>query len=623
MLEQPPTDEILNSTATKSLKDFRVFQATFATLNTGFNTDVQTDQITARKMRRLDIDVESLRQSGDLEAHETFIPVRIIDNNIKQKLPTKMAYLKSANRLAIFEPKVTIPGQPPPDTARVESEFWRVMTYPGWEVPFIQCMDGAEFVGFDWFEVLYTPEENRPGHVSVNHVGRANLLFDLSVSTIQDSKLVAKRIPLTLVSLTKIAREFGFKEEDILKLREKIALAKTSATADYDESIAYNEFTQDTCIFRVFFKEGGVVWTSWYAQDIDHYLTPPTKFYNGVDRKEVTQTLQPGTLIPVPQETWVPEEEENYPYYPLLRTITEDKRIARTMGAVSSDYPIQEAACTIYSCLVNQTEQSAQVMASPATDDYDRSGAPKQLSLKIQRGQIWDRKMDFFHPPPPDPAVSRAVQELQQLNATQNNQIAWAVQNREDSRKTATEVQASEKQQSQINSTETLMMSICFVPLYTAAWRIVQAQALRQLIVFCPTAQGANDVALISLDYNIKAAGDTDYVEKQQTIINMQQDWPIVVNTPAAMPFLSDYLRLRYPNKANTYIEAIQMGQQNNEQLIAQLKALLKEAVTDETGNLTAEFQPFADRIYQLIGTEESAGQAPNAVAGGSQPVAA
>lgn len=601
-------EELENSQATKSLKDFNVFEATFASLNTGFNTDVQLDQISSRKLRRLEIDVESMRQSGQLEANETYIPVRIIDTNISQKLPTKMQYLKSANRLAVFEPKITMPGTPPPDTARVESEFWRVMTYTDWEIPYIECMDGAEFVGYDWFEVLYTPEEDRPGNVSVNHVGRANLLFDLSVHTIQDSKLVAKRVPLTLVSLTRLAKEFKFNKKDVLQLREKITAASTSPNYDYDESVSYNEYTQDTCIYRIFFKEDGVVWTTWYAYDIDHYLTPPVKFYNGVDEKKEELVTPPGTLEPVPQVTWVPGDETMYPFYALRRTITEDQRIGRTMGAVSSDYAIQEAACTIFSSIVNQSQLTSAVMASPAGDAFDKSGAPKQLAFKVQRGQIWDRKMEFFHPPAPDASLSRVVQDLQTLNAVQNNSIAWAVQNREDSRKTATEINASTQQQSQINSSETLMMSIALRAVFTAAWRIVQVQAIRGLIIFCPTSAGGNDIELISIPFNIKAAGDTDFVEKQRTIANMQQDWPLIQNTPVAPLFLADYLRLRYPNAANSYIAAFQQGQANNDAIAQQKTALLKEAVTDESGNLTPEFAPYADKVLPLIQGTEPAG---------------
>lgn len=600
------------TTATQSLRSFQVFKTTFETLNQGFQTDVQGDQTVARRLRRLEVDVEQLRQEGKLEAYETYIPVRMIDTNISQKMPQKLAYLKSSNRLAIFEPEVVVPNAPPPDTARVESEFWRVLTYTDWEIPFIRVTDGAEFVGYDWVKVLYTPQPDRPGNVTIDHVGRENLLFDLSVKDIQDSKLIAERYPMTMVSLTRIAREFKFKAEDVIQIREKISIFNKNADSSGD-SIAYNDYNEGTCIYRIFFKEAGIVWTSWYAPCIDHYLTEPKLFYNGVDfQQEVPAPPVPGQLEMVMQKVWTPVEETAYPYYPVVRKITEDARISQSVGAVESDYPLQEAASSIFSSQVNQGFLASQVMWSPDGDAFDKTGAPKQLSLKFERGQIWDRAMRAFTAPAPDPSISRIVQDLQQLNGLQNNSIAWTVQNRQDSRKTATEVSESARMQSQVNSSETFMLAIAIRAIMTGAWRIVQSQAMRNLIVFCPLAEGGNDLALVGLQFKLKAAGDTDYVEKQQTIANMQQDWPIVQQTPAAMPFLSDYLRLRYPNRANVYIGAIAQGEQQNAQLIQQLKAVLKEAVTDENGMLTPEFAPYGAQIQSLIAdSPASGGEAP------------
>lgn len=590
-------DNSVNSIATRSLREFSVFKEVFSTLNQGFTTDVQADQNDSRKLRRLEIDIEQMRQNSKLEAHETYIAVRVIDTNIKQKMPARLAYLKSSNRLAVFEPDVVLPGEPPVDTTRLENEFWRVMTYTDWEIPFIRATDGAEFVGYDWLKVLYTPQPDRPGNCSIEHVGRNNLLFDLSVSNIQDSKLIAERHPTTLVTLARLQREFKFQQSDVLKLRGKITELSVNTTVDdYDHSRAL-------CLYRAFWKEDGIVWTSWYSTEIDHWLSEPVKFYNGVDT-EVQVPIPPeisGTLEPQFATEWQPEEEQNYPFYLVVRNITEDKRIAQSVGAVAADYPVQEAACSLWSTYVNGAFLAGQTMWSPKGDAFDKTGAPKQLSLKFERGQIWDREMTAFNAPYPDASLTRTLNDLQQLNATQNNSIAWAVNNRQDSRKTATEVSAASQQQSQVNSSETLMLSIALRSVWAAAWRIVQAQALQNLIAFCPIAQNQNDIDLIARRYKVKAAGDTDYVEKNMRIAAMQQDWPIVQSTPAAMPFLEDYLNLRYPDKAAKYIAAIKQGEQQNAQINEQRKALLKEAVTDDAGQLLPEFQPHAQQVQQLL----------------------
>src|SRR5438105_10619460 len=54
-----------------------------------------------RKERYADLNVEELRQKGDIEEDETFIPDRIIDTNIARERPDYIAFLKQSHRLCI------------------------------------------------------------------------------------------------------------------------------------------------------------------------------------------------------------------------------------------------------------------------------------------------------------------------------------------------------------------------------------------------------------------------------------------------------------------------------------------------------------------------------------------
>jgi hypothetical protein len=587
-----------------SLSNFSRFKQYFTTLYEGFNESVINDQWNARNIRRLEVSVDSLQQSGKLEADETYIPVRIIDRNVKARMPSRLAYLKSANRLAIFEAQFSLEAiDIQPNTSRLESEFWRVLTYDNWETSYIASSDGAEFVGWNWLEVLYTPTEGYEGHCGIFQVGRENLIFDTGVDDIQKSKIVVKRIPITLVTLAEYAKVFAFKPAFVAKLMEQVNLVDTNSgpgSASYDNA-------DDSCIyiFRAFWKEGGVVKTAFYADDLEDWLNDPHDFYNGVD-KEVEQApvVQPGSLVPEATKVWQKEPSREYPFVPVLRSITEDLRIAQTQGSVSADYGIQEAACSVFSALVNMGNRHAQTMWSPAGDNYDKTGAPKQLSMKLERGQIWDRPMAAFSTPPPDSTLPNIIQALEQCNAQNNQQIAWAVNNRKDSRKTATEVGEAARTQSEINSSETFMFSMCLRQAWSMAWPIIQSQALQGLIVFCPMPDGTNDVELIRKSYKLKAAGDTDYVEKQKTIVNMQQDMPTMLPTPAGPMFLTHYLRLRYPAEADTYIKALDAQRAQEEQ---QKNALLKTAVTDpHTGELEPEFQPYQAQIAQMLAPKQA-----------------
>jgi hypothetical protein len=590
-----------------SLSNFQRFKQYFSTLYENFDQSVINDQWNARNIRRLEVSVSAMQQQGKLEADETYIPVRIIDRNVKSRMPSRLAYLKSANRLAIFEPQLSFEALDiQPNTARLESEFWRVLTYDNWETSYIASSDGAEFVGWNWLEILYTPTETYEGHCAIFQVGRENLIFDVGIDDIQKSKVVVKRIPITLVTLAEYAKVFAFKPQFVAKLMEQVNLVDADSgpgTASYD-----NADQAAIYIFRAFWKEGGVVKTAFYADNLEDWLNEPHDFYNGIDKEvENPPTIPQGSLVPVVTKTWQKEPAREYPFVPVLRAITEDLRIAQTQGSVSADYGIQEAACAVFSALVNMGNRSAQTMWSPAGDNYDKTGSPKQLSMKLERGQIWDRPMTAFSSPAPDSTLPNIIQALEQCNAQNNQQIAWAVNNRKDSRKTATEVGEAARTQSEVNSSETFMFSMCLRQAWSMAWPIIQSQALQGLIVFCPLPDGTNDMELIRRSYKLKAAGDTDYVEKQKTIINMQQDMPMMMPTPAGPAFMTHYLRLRYPSEADTYIKALDAGQQQQEE---QKNALLKTAITDpHTGELEAEFKPYEAQIAQMLAPKGQAGQ--------------
>src|SRR5258706_11192730 len=58
--------------------------------------------ITRREVRNIDISVEELRAKGDLDETDTFVPIRVIDTNIRREQPPFIAFLKQSKRLYTF-----------------------------------------------------------------------------------------------------------------------------------------------------------------------------------------------------------------------------------------------------------------------------------------------------------------------------------------------------------------------------------------------------------------------------------------------------------------------------------------------------------------------------------------
>jgi hypothetical protein len=570
-----------------------------------------------RLMRRCRVNTTAARADNKMQEGDIFIGVRTIDNNITQSLPTHVAYLKQSPRQAIFVPDDS--SVPDHDIKALEKEFTRVMRYPKWEFDYIRLFDSSEFLGWGWVEVLY--DRRKPGFCSINHVGTEDLIFDTSVGCIQESRVVLRRYRPTLVTLLELAKTNGFDKRAVKFLKEKLKNnvgKEQSGTDNASPEISAGCVT----LFKVMFKEGGVVLSCWYSPEYpDKYLREPKMFWNGVKQKIVTQTQDPQTGMVVPEEQWERVAETDYPYKIMLKKVTEDDAITQTQGRGEMDQHIQQAQTTTFSSYVTQIYQSSLQLWAPKQPDTTRASgtAPKQSQIKISKNTLWDQPMENFTPSPPDAQVPLAIDKLATQNADNLNQPAFTVNARQnDSRKTAKEIEVATQQTSQITSTQVVISSVCLTDIQTYAWRIVQSQALQGNILFLSADgdPGNNRLDVIERRFTLRPAGDVDFIERQETEAKMQQDWPLVQATPFAGAFMMDYLRLRYPTRADGWMQQAQM-QSPEKQVLAMVLPLLQELVTDDTGQLEAEFKPMEAQIQQVMQNIQSVLQAPSMPMGG------
>jgi hypothetical protein len=218
-------------------------------------------------------------------------------------------------------------------------------------------------------------------------------------------------------------------------------------------------------------------------------------------------------------------------------------------------------------------------------------------------GAVWDQPMEAFHSPYPDAALLQAVDKIGILNQAETAQVNWAVNNRQDSRKTATEVQTSAKQQTALSGVEVLMFSLTLSRVLNYAWQIVRSAAQNGMIKFMPDASGQNNARALSFEYQIKPAGDIDWVERQENVSRMQEDWPVIQSTPMRDMFLEDYVRMRYPQSAEKYIAVLRQGA-----LAPQLAEALKKTmavaqaalVDPATQQLKSDYAEQAPQLMQL-----------------------
>lgn len=522
-----------------------------------------------RKTRDINIDVDALRESGDIKEDETFIPVRIIDTNIKREQPAFINYLRNSRRIAIFKCQ----NNPEVDVQSLEQEFTSGMTYPGWEKPHFKCIDGSQTHGWDSIEVVL--DTSNPLHVSLEQIGHDKLFFSYDSLDIQNCSQVIRAYDLTIQQLKNFVLKFGF---DAKQVEILISSRKDNGRRE-EETIR---------VLKRFFKFENIVYIAWCSLEggTSDWLKQPAKLFLG-RKKQVTMMVAVPTPMPVmgnhpitnepmvtgmqmqniptPQEQWIDEDETNYPIFLLPYQETEKQRITDHKGRVFLDIGKQEAQTAVLTGFVNGITRASNIYASPTQDNAD-GGPIKITDIKLVPGAIVNKPINFWHPDYPDPMVLRALQYMDTNNANEAGDVNFATLNRQDSRKTARELTMSQDEATKLDSVQLTLFSTHIRNVYGLCWLIVQSRALQGLLpnflLIDSDGQGnfTQDLKTIRYTYDIRAAGDVDVVQKADQLQRMQADWPVMQTTPLKDAFLLDYIKLSYPNDAERYALIMQQG---------------------------------------------------------------
>ena len=587
----PETSAILAKAGQKNLLDLNTANGLFSQYISSHGA-VEATIVTNRRLRSNKADVEQMRSAGLLQENQTFIGVRLIHQNINQALPPLLSYLKQSPRMATF-----VPG----DNAYLDQEFTRVLQYPGWEVPYIELLDGAELNGLGYMRVKH--DATKLGAVAMDTVPMNEIIYDRRLKSLQDSPAVLIKHVITSVTFYHWDSFENFdKESDGYK-----------AIANKLLSNEVNSVGDDLVIYETFVKVNGFVYRGWYYKDSKQWLKQPLPFSNGIEETVPEINIDPMAMTSEPTYVSKPVHLTYYPIAVKRIAIIENRKHDEVEGRAVDDYHKQEAATTLMTAAVNGSTQAANTMWAPDGANLD-GVAPAQLQFKIKNNAIWKTPMRAFTAPWPDPMIFKGIESVIQQNAMETNQVAWAVNNRKDSRKTATEIEAAQQQQGMLTGTSALVFSIFLRDVLTMTWPIVQSAAKKGTIKFLiEVSDPVEKEAILSKQYEVKPAGDIDFVEKQQRIANIQQDLPLFQGQPIGQEMLKEYIRLRYPEKYDAWSKVLTQG--NDAQLIQGLAQALQATVTDEaTGQLKPEFQPEAQSLQQLQqAVEQRLAQSPNA----------
>lgn len=522
------------------------------------NSHLQTQATKAdehRLLRHPTIDIDAEQRSGHLAPDELYIPLHLVDMNIRREQARYVSYISSSRRVAIFKSLNDVTF----DSTVLEEDFTDKARYTGWQTSIFRIIDSMQLHGYGVAEVSF--DVTKPGHFAVNDVNFEDLGLPEDARDIQACEMIVHRHYFTDLQLKRMAETDDFNKEQVNNL-------------DFKE-LAENYSLME--VQKVLFKKNNVVYVGWACIDrCNDWVRKPRPLFLG--KRQQGEELF----------------ETQYPYVLFPYNINEDTTISLMKGRAELDEYAQESATSLLSSFVTAHRRASGLYF--AKDNNDPNNTNVQTSVFFTPNALIDSNIKQFQLTPPDSTIMGAIQTILGQNMQETSQVNFAAMNRKDSRKTATEVQAATSEAQALSASQVALFSIALKKVYTQCWNIYRLRTIEGLIQASIPPNFFTDH-----EYSIRPAGDADVIERQEKINKMMQAWPVVQQTGAASLFLKRFVSMLFPEDGQAYVQAIQ-DDNTKTQLLMQLQTIVQSLITDpETGQLSEEAQPYQQQLQQIM----------------------
>lgn len=531
--------------------------------------DLSTKLAASRDLRYADVDLEGERKAGRLQPDELYVPQHIIDTNIRREQSPYVQYITQSPRAVICQHQVDSTV----DLSLLDTDLTKKIRYDGWQLSQFSNIDGFQANGYSIMEVVM--DEENPGHIGHETVQLSDFAFISDTRDIQSVEMTARTYHFTRTKLIALCGDgtdptthWNRAEVDKVIGRDPTNVSP-AANFDIKDRSLYD-------VFKIMFKLNGVVQVAWACPEVcSDWLRIPRPLFIG--RRRLSDQ-QPSTIVNVVkkmmgQQPTLPSSEnvyeKRYPYilYPYL--ISENDTISQLKGRVFLDQDLQEAVSSLVSSTVTQARRASGLYFSKDTEDPN-DDVLQQKNTFFRQGALINGKIKQFQVTPPAAEMFSAIQMLVASNQNETSQVNFAVNNRKDSRKTAAEVNTSEKQQQQLSTVQVVLFAIALTQMYRLMTEVIVSRVKTGLITVDEKVRPLYDMPFV-----VKPSGDTDVIEKQQLINQMMMTWQVVQGTPIANVFLSDLLTLMFPDRAPNYLKVMQQAQQQAQSQQAQQQAFM------------------------------------------------
>lgn len=518
---------------------------------------VVIERVTKNRLDRyLDIDVEMMRQDKKLLPDEGVIVRRVVDNNITREKAPYINFLTQPRRSVIL--KCT--SDPSVITDTLESEYTRVTRGDYWQLPYFRCVDGAQLNGWSAIQTIFEPTSL--SGFRRKYISTDRLMFPRQTAEFQQIKYFSIIVDISLSKLQSWVEELGFDEAQVQKLVQR------QSQSEFDSDYIKEDIIQ---IRQLMYRaDNGVIYQGWYDMYCDDWLKKPKPLYLGRQEKIIEpMESELGPLhfqpqgMPSVQPKLKPLPEYEYPIDILIYREDDSETILEHKGRAFLDKFVQIAQTQIWSGFVNKVVRSSNFYASKAKSDPANPSAPKlDKTVRLQNGGYYDQEITLWSFPEPTQVAIAASQALSSENAGDTQSTAFQVINRKDARKTKEELVQADDIEKQTDSVTLTLFSAFVSRTEKRGFNITQNRAnngkLPGFLTTPPTVTqtGENPTTpsretrtyILAQTYDVRAAGDVDYIERKDKLKNMQAIWPIIASTGAASEFLGEILTLMFPN---------------------------------------------------------------------------
>ena len=560
--------------------------------------DLSEKLLISRRLRYPEIEIESEKEQGKLAPDEIYIPRHIIDTNIRKEQAPYIQYVTQSPRAIILQDV----QNPTNLVAELEHDATQKLRFNRWQRSMYSLIDGMQQNGYGVMEL--TQDLKQQGEIAHETVQMGDFGYMQDTQDIQESEIVMRAHYFTKTRLNELISDeaYGFSAEEVASVTSKepknsSTPATTVETTDPKDRSLYRVMK---CMFRV----KGVVQVAWCENSrCKDWLRKPKSLSLGRRRLLTQQEIQvkvQGLMATIPPDTMPSTEiqqsiqkymnpaippsmedtEKQYPFFIAPYLISENDTISEHKGRAWLDQNAQESASSLLSSFLTAHRRASGLYFSKEVQDPN-DDVLLQKNVYFKTGCLINSNVKQFQLQAPEASMVGAINQIETTNQSETSQVAFAVNNRQDSRKTATETNAAVGQQATLSTVQVVLFATFLKDLYGTAFTIIQSRIVSGLITVSPEL-----LQMYKGTYVVKPSGDTDVIERQQMVQQMMQAWPVMQNTPANVAFLSDLLSRMFPETSQKYIAIFQQQEQQKQSQQAQQMQAMGQMLQQAQGGI-------------------------------------